>query len=186
MQVDVIRHTKVNVPSSVCYGQTDVELAETFQAEAKDLKRQLSTDFDVVFSSSLSRCQQLAETFSNEIILDERLKEFNFGDWEMKNWNEIPAEEINPWYEDFVQTKTPNGESMQEMFDRLSHFMNELRNSNYQHVLIAAHGGIIRLMWCYLMQIPIENAFKIPVNFGEVFQFNLGKNQAEDYILRKS
>ena len=185
MQVYVIRHTKVNISSSVCYGQTDVELASSFQIEKDQIHALIDEEFDVIFSSPLSRCQILAKSFSEEIILDNRLKEFNFGDWEMKSWNEIPSEEIEPWYADFVETKTPNGESMQEMSARLFDFMNELRNTQHEKVLIVAHGGIIRLIWCYLLQIPIKNAFKIPVNYGEIFQFNLGNNQEEDFILRK-
>lgn len=185
MQVYVIRHTKVNVPSSVCYGQTDVELADTFLEEVEQIHAKIENDFDVIYSSPLSRCQKLANTFSDEIIFDERLKEFNFGDWEMKSWNEIPLEDINPWYKDFVHSKTPNGESMQKMYTRLSEFMNELRNEKHEKVLIVSHGGIIRLMWCYLLQTPIKNAFKIPVHYGEIFQFNLGKIKDEDFILRK-
>jgi alpha-ribazole phosphatase len=185
MQVYVIRHTKVNLPSSVCYGQTDVDLASTFEAEVEDIKSKIKTDFDVVFSSPLSRCKRLAQHFSDEFILDDRLKEYSFGDWEMKSWNEIPTQEIDPWYKDFVTTKTANGESMEEMFFRLSNFMDELRNQSYDKVLIVAHGGIIRLMWCYLLQIPLKNTFKIPVNYGEVFQFNLGNNNEDDFILEK-
>ncbi|TGN30162.1 alpha-ribazole phosphatase [Empedobacter tilapiae] len=185
MQVSVIRHTKVNVPSSVCCGQTDVELADAFHQEVVQIHTKIENDFEIIFSSPLSRCKRLAETFSNEIIFDDRLKEFNFGDWEMKSWNEIPSEEIEPWYADFVETKTPNGESMQEMSERLFHFMDELRNVQHEKVLIVTHGGIIRLMWCYVLQIPIKNAFKIPVNYGEIFQFNLGKMNEEDFILRK-
>ncbi len=186
MQVSVIRHTKVNVPSSVCYGQTDVGLANTFLEEVKEIHSKIEHDFDLIYSSPLNRCQELAKIFSSDFILDERLKEYNFGDWEMKSWDEIPSKEINPWYEDFVNVKTPNGESMQDMYDRLSEFMNDLRNQTVENILIVAHGGIIRLMWCYLMQIPIKNAFKIPVNYGEIFQFNLGQTNEEDFILRKS
>lgn len=185
MQISVIRHTKVNVPSSVCYGQTDVELADTFLEEVKQIHAKIENGFDIIFSSPLSRCQKLANTFSDELILDERLKEFNFGTWEMKSWNEIPSEEINPWYNDFVNVKTPNGESMHEMFLRLSDFMNDLRNSKQKKILIVAHGGIIRLMWCYLLQIPIKNAFKIPIDYGEIFQFNLGETKEDDFVMRK-
>ena len=185
MQVYVIRHTKVNISSSVCYGQTDVELASSFQTEKEQIHALIDEEFDIIFSSPLSRCKILAESFSEEIILDDRLKEFNFGDWEMQSWKDIPSDEINPWYADFVTTKTPNGESMEEMFFRLTQFMDELRNQSHKKVLIVAHGGIIRLLWCYLVQIPIKNAFKIPVDYGEVFQFNLGNNQEEDFILRK-
>lgn len=185
MQIFVIRHTKVKIPSSVCYGQTDVDLTDTFLDEVKEIHAKIDHDFDTIFSSPLNRCQQLAYTFSAEIILDNRLKEFNFGDWEMKPWNEIPSEEINPWYDDFVTIPTPNGESMHEMFLRISDFMNDLRNTKLQKILIVAHGGVIRLIWCYLLQIPIKNAFKIPVNYGEIFQFNLGETNEEDFIMRK-
>ncbi|GEM53749.1 phosphoglycerate mutase [Empedobacter brevis NBRC 14943 = ATCC 43319] len=185
MQVFVIRHTKVNISSSVCYGQTDVDLAETFWEEAKELHKKVNHEFDAVYSSPLNRCQELAKTFTKEIIFDERLKEFNFGDWEMKFWNKIPSEQIRPWYADFVQTQTPNGESMEEMFLRVSDFMNELRTKEHDRILIVTHGGVIRLIWCYLLQIPLQNTFKIPVNYGEIFQFKLGENKVEDFILRK-
>ena len=41
----------------------------------------------------------------------DRLMEMNFGDWEMKNWNDIPPEQLNPWMEDFVNIRASNGES---------------------------------------------------------------------------
>ena len=185
MQVFVIRHTKVNISSSVCYGQTDVDLAETFLEEAKELHKKVNHEFDAVYSSPLSRCQELAKTFTKEIIFDERLKEFNFGDWEMKFWNKIPSEQIEPWYTEFVKTQTPNGESMEEMFLRVSDFMNELRIKEHDRILIVTHGGVIRLIWCYLLQIPLQNTFKIPISYGEIFQFKLGENKVEDFILRK-
>ena len=34
MEVILIRHTSVDVPPGVCYGQTDVPLKPTFEAEA--------------------------------------------------------------------------------------------------------------------------------------------------------
>ena len=185
MQVSVIRHTKVNLPSSVCYGQTDVDLAGSFEDEVKIIQDKIDDNFDAVFSSPLNRCLQLSQTFSTEIMIDERLKEFNFGDWEMQNWIDINPEEINPWYNDFVNTKTPNGESMNEMFFRLNSFMNDLRQQDFENVLIVTHGGIIRLIWCYLLQIPLKNTFKIPVDYHEVLKFNLGKTENEDFILQK-
>ena len=34
MEVILIRHTSVDVPPGMCYGQTDVPLKPTFEAEA--------------------------------------------------------------------------------------------------------------------------------------------------------
>ena len=185
MEIYVVRHTKVAVNKGICYGQTDVPLADSFQEELANLKNQLPTDFDQVFSSPLSRCKTLAATFSSAILFDDRLKEMHFGDWEMKAWNDIPNEEIQPWYDDFVSTETPNGDSFESLYFRCASFFDELRKQNYKKVLIVTHGGIIRSTWAYLLEIPLRNAFKIPVGFGEVFHFHLAKSSDEDYIIKK-
>lgn len=53
MEVILIRHTSVDVPPGVCYGQTDVPLKPTFEAEAavtaENLKAYLP--FDHVYTS---------------------------------------------------------------------------------------------------------------------------------------
>lgn len=185
MEVYIIRHTKVAVEKGICYGQTDVALADSFQEELAVLKNHLPTDFDQVFSSPLSRCKTLAEPFSSEIIFDDRLKEMHFGDWEMKAWNDILTDEIQPWYDDFVSIKTPNGENFEDLRKRCTSFFDELRTKNYQKVLIVTHGGIIRSTWSYLLEIPLKNTFKIPLDFGEVLHFHLAKNSNKDYIIKK-
>ncbi|HLT64903.1 MAG TPA: histidine phosphatase family protein, partial [Flavobacterium sp.] len=149
------------------------------------LKNQLPNDFDQVFSSPLLRCKTLAETFSSTILFDDRLKEMNFGDWELKAWNDIPTEEIQPWYNDFVTTKAPNGDSFESLYLRCAHFFDELRTKNYKKVLIITHGGFIRSTWSYLLEIPLKNTFKISLDFGEILHFNLAKNSNEDYIIKK-
>lgn len=185
MEVYVIRHTKVEVPKGVCYGQSDVALAATFEEEMKELKRKLPENFDLVFSSPLTRCKQFALQFSDEITYDNRLKEMYFGEWEMKAWSDIPLEEIQPWYDDFVFTKTPNGENFELLFLRLKSFLDELRTKDYQKVLIVTHAGIIRAIWAYLLETPLQNAFKIPIGFEEVLHFHLGKTSNEDFIIQK-
>lgn len=185
MEIYVVRHTRVAVNKGICYGQTDVDLTDTFEEELAVLKNQLPNDFDQVFSSPLSRCKKLAKVFSSEIIFDDRLKEMNFGDWELKAWNDIPKDEIQPWYDEFVYTKTPNGENFEMLFLRLKSFLDELRTKDYQKVLIVTHAGIIRAIWTYLLETPLQNAFKIPVGFEEVLHFHLGKTSNEDYIIIK-
>lgn len=186
MEVYVIRHTKVNVASGICYGQTDVDVAATFETEAEALTGKLPVSFDVVYSSPLKRCMQLARKFGKNIITDDRLKEMHFGDWELKCWNEIPESQIAPWYIDYVHTSAIGGESFSAVYERLHAFMEDLRkNTHNQKVLIVCHGGIIRSIWCYILQIPLENAFKIPVGFGEILQIKLGKTSKEDHITQK-
>lgn len=185
MEVYIIRHTTVNVAQGTCYGQTDVPLADSFEQEAEDLIKKLPHDFNIVFSSPLQRCVQLASKFQGEVVFDDRLKEMHFGEWESAQWNDIPTDIIQPWYDDFVNTSTPQGESFHDLYMRTSLFIDELRDKSYNKVLIVTHGGIIRSLWTYLLQYPMENAFKIPVGFGEVFQFHLGSQPKDDYIVKK-
>lgn len=61
MRLVLIRHTSVAVPRGICYGQTDVPLADSFPDEATMVKQRLSRyHFDCVYSSPLSRCVKLA------------------------------------------------------------------------------------------------------------------------------
>ena len=61
MILTLIRHTSVAVPKGVCYGQSDVALAGSFDSEAKVVCGRLKgRRFDEVYSSPLSRCVKLA------------------------------------------------------------------------------------------------------------------------------
>ena len=61
MEVILIRHTSVDVPPGVCYGQTDVPLKPTFEQEAAVTQREPESllPFDHVYTSPLTRCVAL-------------------------------------------------------------------------------------------------------------------------------
>lgn len=182
MEIYIIRHSPVNVPSGVCYGQSDVDVQETFFDEAMKLKTKLPDQFDAVITSPLVRCQKMAKMFTATPLLDDRLKEMHFGDWEMKPWSTIPRTESQAWMDQFDQIATPNGESFQDLYARVSAFYTELKQKDYQNVLIVTHAGPIRCFWTYLLGFPLLNAFKIPVGFGEVLLIQ----SAYDTIVQKS
>ena len=169
MEIYIIRHTSVAVPKGTCYGQYDVELADSFFDEVKDYQKKIPQTFDAIYSSPLKRCTALAGQMSNNISVDERLLEMNFGDWEMKHWNDIPEEESINWSEHFDVISPPHGETFQEVYDRVFDFYQNLKqNQQYDKVLIVTHAGIIRCFWAIILELKLKNAFKIPINFGEI------------------
>ncbi|NME72437.1 alpha-ribazole phosphatase [Flammeovirga aprica] len=185
MEVYVIRHTAVDVPKDVCYGQMDVPLKSTFEEEVQAYKQSLPEGFDAVFSSPALRCMKLSNVLPfDDIKTDKRLLEINFGKWEGKKWSEIDQEELNPWMDDFVHEPTAEGESLSEMYERVFSFLEELRNKDFEKVLIVAHSGVIRCLWAALLSLPLKNIFKIPVGFGETLIFNLGKEKDYDRIIQ--
>jgi alpha-ribazole phosphatase len=174
MRLTVIRHTSVDVPPGVCYGFTDVALKPSFQAEAEIVKNQLfGKTFDKVYSSPLSRCTLLADYCGYIPVLDPRLKELNFGDWEMKSWMEIDKQEASAWFSDWINYPAKNGESYQMMQKRIFAFMDELRSSNTQSICIFTHGGVIRLIHVYLSIFEISASFEFSVEYGQIFKFNI-------------
>ena len=185
MEVYVIRHTLVQVGKDICYGQSNVPLADTFLQDIECFRNKLPTNFDVVYCSPLQRCKELAIALKfDNVVYENALMEMNFGDWENKKWNDLNQDELNNWMEDFVNIKTPNGENLTQLFDRVKVFADSLRMEEHKKVLLITHAGVIRCLWAYLLHIPLQNIFKIPVAHNEIFIFNLTKNSHTDSIKR--
>ena len=156
------------IDSGRCYGQSEVTLSGSFDSELARLSSKLSAPHGAVYSSPAERCSHLAQQFSDSIETDERLLEYNFGDWEMKRWGDIDAAALDPWMQDFVNLSPPNGESLVQMYARVAEFMNQLRERNHHRCLIVTHAGVIRCIWAYLLNIPLGDIFKLNVGYGEV------------------
>ena len=183
MQLSIIRHTRLNLATGICYGQSEVETASSFNEEKNQLIEKLDQSFDRVIASPLSRCTRLAESLSPKILeTDSRLLEYNFGDWELKKWDDLNQPDLQLWMDDFVNVAPPNGETLVEMMGRVSQFLDELRHTQDGHIVIVTHGGVIRCIYSYLLDIPLENLFKISIGYGDVHRCILGNAKIEDSV----
>lgn len=183
MEIHVIRHTAVDVPKGVCYGQSDVALAATAPQDIAAVIAKLPNEFEQVYSSPSSRCALLAAQLSTpDVAYRPDLMEMNFGEWENKKWDELDQVLLGNWMNDFVTTKTPSGENLEDLFERVNAFISMLRRQDFNKVAIVTHAGVIRCMWASILEIPLHNIFKIPVNYGSGIVINLGKDKAYDQI----
>jgi broad specificity phosphatase PhoE len=132
------------------------------------------------------------------LLLDDRLKELNFGEWENRPFNELPSKELNPWMEDFVNVAPPGGESYLELAHRVSAFVKDLEgstsNEDKSHefrgmsgpggsasdetgssprIVIVTHGGVIRSLLHILMAVPLEKTFHMQIAPGQILSFTL-------------
>lgn len=175
MEIYLVRHTETVCEKGICYGQTDVNVAQPYDIIFETIVQQLPKDA-LLYTSPLQRCAILSKYIQKQTQItnykeDIRLMEMNFGDWEMKNWNEIPPEELNPWMEDFVNIRVPNGESFVDLHERVSDFMeNEILSKTSQKVIIVAHAGVVRSILCLLNSLPLKDAFQNKVDFGQVIK----------------
>lgn len=176
MEIYLIRHTSVDVPAGYAYGQADVPLRPTFEAEADVVKNNLSGEvFDRIWTSPLTRCARLAAYCGYpDARRDDRIKELNFGEWEMKSWEEISSDPRSAaWFADWLNYSTPSGESFGDQYNRVSSFLDELRRSGLRRVCVFAHGGVLTCARVYAGEYALSDAFKHIPAYGEIIKLEL-------------
>ena len=167
----MIRHTSVDVPAGYAYGQTDVPLRSTFGEEAEIVKQNLNgIVFDKVWTSPLTRCTRLVGYCGYpDAEKEDRVKELNFGEWEMKSWEELSSDpRSEAWFADWINVRTPDGESLMDQYKRVSSFLDELKTSNYQKICIFAHGGVLTCARVYMGDYPLKDAFRNVPAYGSI------------------
>lgn len=175
MNVYLVRHTSVNVPKGTCYGQTDVPLKDTFEEEALVTYEQLkSIPFDKAYTSPLSRCVKLASFCGFEDAeKDDRLKELNFGDWEMQVFDEIKDHRLQEWFDNYIHVKTTNGESFMDQYIRVAEFLSELKEKPFKNVVIFTHGGVLVDAEIFAQHFTFEQAFEHLKPVGSVVKIEI-------------
>lgn len=162
MEIILIRHTTPAIEKGICYGWSDIAVAAGFAAEARRLRKEMAATVESVYASPLMRCRQLAEYLYPEQAVEYRdeLKEMNFGQWELKPWDEIPKQEMDAWMEDFVQVPVPGGESFSQLHQRCQLFWEEIRSPE-RNIALITHAGVIRSFLSLLHQTDLKDAFRL-------------------------
>ena len=181
MEIYLIRHTETVASKGICYGQTDVALNEPYDEAFSSIVGQLSVTNPILYSSPSHRCAFLAKYIHSKIdiqtplVFDHRLKELDFGQWEMMSWDDIPQEPLKIWADDFVNEIVPGGESFQQLHDRVGSFISEFlsNRSALTPIIIVAHAGVVRSFLCHFRNIELKDAFDVKVDFGQVFKLQL-------------
>jgi len=175
MNLTLIRHTSVAVAPGICYGQSDVDVSTSFETEACHVISKLQqTSFDAVYSSPLMRCRKLACYCGfPDPIIDNRLMELNFGDWEMNPWTVIKDPQLQRWFDNWEYEIPTHGESFKAMTDRVEEFLMEIKELPFQRAAIFTHAGVIRSAGIVTGRFNAAEAFDYKVKYGEIMKISL-------------
>lgn len=178
-EIYLIRHTTPAVARGICYGQTDLDITASFYEEAGMIRELLPSNITRVHSSPLQRCSKLAALLfpGHEVQLHDELKEIHCGQWEMRPWDELPREELDPWMKDFVQVRIPGGESYNDVFARVTRCYESIKAEHRQAsagaTAIVSHGGVFRSILSYITSTPLIDSFKVfPLYYGCLARVN--------------
>ena len=174
MDLYVIRHTKPLVSSNICYGRLDVDLEDNFLEQGIKILESLPLPFDRVFTSPLSRCIRLADILKLPYIIDPRVLELDFGEWEGLSWMEIGKNKIDTWAADPYNFTFPKGENFASLCSRVGAFLNDLRDDK---TLLISHAGVIKAIHYLVNKVDISDATILKTNYGEYRHFAVKPEQ---------
>lgn len=102
---------------------------------------------NLVWGSDLLRCRQTAQrlfpTASYRAVPN--LRELNFGDWENCTYSELQFNErYRKWIDDPEAVKPPNGESFQQLAERVDRAIETFSDTG--NFTLVTHGGPIRYL----------------------------------------
>jgi len=174
MEIYLVRHTTPQIEAGVCYGQTDLDVADSFAQECEVLYEKLRHLTEAaVYSSPLKRCSQLAAAVTARLafasaVHDHRLMELHFGEWELKRWDDIPRGLIDVWAQEHVMQAPPQGESYHALHLRARDFLEEVSANKHAAAVIFTHAGVIRALLAEVLNLPLMHAFKLQIGYGSV------------------
>ena len=178
MKLTLIRHTSLQTDAGICYGQSDVDVADSFVNEAEKTKEKLvAMAFNAVYSSPLQRCVKLANALNlAEPVLDNRLMELNFGEWELQAWDDIPRNIFDIWAQDYANLAPPNGETFSQLQQRGLSFLTEIleKHAN-EHIAVVSHGGMIRALLAHVLNIELKGLFRFKIDYGSATQLDFSQ-----------
>ena len=77
-----------------------------------------------------------------------------------KSFDEIvktDKERVDRWAQEPDLFCFPDGESVVDFQDRIFNVGRQLAQSRHQKILIVAHGGVIRYLLCYFLNLSVKN-----------------------------
>lgn len=148
-------------------GRKDSPLQKQGIDDALALKKHLSgIEFSEVYSSPIKRAYDTASLIFDEVKCDDRLMEMSFGDYEGKKVASLKEDPlyINLWQYPDKFTRFNDGESYQEVKDRLESFLNEMIATKDGNIFICIHGMALTVLLSIFYNEPIKNLTKFNQN----------------------
>lgn len=148
-------------------GSTDCDISPKGALQLEKLgQRCLSIPFDAVYSSPLIRALKTARAAVGgrpiPILVDDGLRELHFGSMDGKRYDELGTlfpKEYGIFQQDFGHFRAPQGESVSEVYERMSKTFERIVWENQGKVIgLFSHGAALRALLTYLHGLPYERA----------------------------
>ncbi len=166
----MIRHGQSEDNIRKIFSRDDTRLTEDGRNQIKNTKNNIADLlFDKVYYSPLTRTVETLEVLGLEGLVEERIKELDFGIFTGRTYSEIKdlyPEETNNWLADTNNYLIPQGESLLQVYNRVKDFLEKMVEAN-ENILLVTHDCVIRLALSWVFDNP-DYFFKFKIDNGSL------------------
>lgn len=172
----LLRHGAVDSPGNGkrYIGWQDVALSDLGYQQAHAWANRFSdTGLVTIYCSTLTRCLETARIIGNRNCLTPQalpeLRELNMGSWEGRRIDTIKTRYPLAYRQrgdQIADYRPPGGESFRDLQQRVWPTFETVARRLQGQTLVVAHAGVIRVLLCRLLEIPLKNLFRIGQAYG--------------------
>jgi len=173
LTMDLLRHGALE--GGVKYrGHVDDPLTIKGRQQMDNVWSNLNGEVDLIICSPLSRCAEPALAWARksgiECILEPRVREMFYGDWEGKTIAQIKQQypgKLEQWRNNPEGMRPPGGESSEELRQRINAWWDETCiNHNGRHLLLVSHSGSLRMLIAHILSAPIATTRNLEMPYA--------------------
>lgn len=147
-------------------GHTDIPLNETGKQQAYELAAAIKDkgiSINRIYSSDMKRARETAEIVAKELSVEAQalkgIQEVNLGRWEGHTWKQVRElfpDEYRVWYENRRYEVPPEGESYEQVLQRVVPVLSGIALKEDENVLVVVHSAVIMSLLSYVYDKPFE------------------------------
>jgi len=179
----LVRHAEVEESyQRVFGGRIDMALSPRGHQQAAALSKYIhQLNPAAIYASPMKRVQQTLEPFLENhpplpTILPD-LREVDFGDWTGLAWEDVREKfgiSAFEWLDQLARNAIPNAEQISGYRDRVESCIRQiLQEGSGKNVLVACHGGVIRMALAILLELPLQKMAAFEIDYASVTHVEL-------------
>ena len=164
--IDLLRHGEVAADTWAFRGSTDIALSDKGWQQMRRVEALLE-DVQSVATSPLQRCALFAAELSDKRgtpchVLN-GMREMDFGQWENQPLETLQGNSLLAAFQQSpVGLQPPGGEHFDVFVKRvLQDWQQWLQQDVGEHRLLVAHGGVLRVILCDVLGMPLSHLWRI-------------------------
>ena len=185
--IDLLRHGDVEGGRKY-RGQLDDPLSDLGWQQLRTVTANKQS-WQHIITSPLKRCaefsDELAQKYSLPLEVIPEFREVSFGLWEGKTADEIvkaEPENIKRYWNDPIQETPSQGENLL-IFENiiLTAWKKMLLDFQGSHILLISHAGVMRIILCYILGMPLTELFKLDIGLAKASRIQVEHAEGETW-----